>query len=432
MLGGYVMLTQVFVKNYKAFDRKTILLDQHNMIIGENDAGKSTLLSALNIFFNYEDGDKIDKAFVRDTSKPVEIAIWYNDNFYKKIFSPSTFKLSEVQGNIEELSHLRYIYIPVMNYDPKQLMIQLAIAKTISKTDSQLLVQLKEISQKSIDEVVNSVDTELLVINRGETNIVGQELFKYEGALKFSVNSDNIPIESRGSGFQKNLMYSLLIGSEYDNVILAVDEIENSLSINNCSGLITNIQSNISQTLISTHSKEMLKIRGDACIVPIYNGKYNTLSDLIASLDSYDNKCFLLVEGKYDLPWYRKAINLLGKSNDFIVLPSGGCDDSEHLKRALNEEGKKCIIIKDGDSNGDNILNLDCVELYVPLTFCNKLFEIKLSSVPTNKEDFFSATTDETRNDERVKKMLSNRVGEFLTIDNPFVEEVKTILENCD
>ena len=52
MLGGYVMLTQVFVKNYKAFDRKTILLDQHNMIIGENDAGKSTLLSALNIFFN--------------------------------------------------------------------------------------------------------------------------------------------------------------------------------------------------------------------------------------------------------------------------------------------------------------------------------------------------------------------------------------------
>ena len=422
------MLTQVFIKNYKAFERKTIMLNKHNMIIGENDAGKSSLLSALDIFFNYEDNEKIDKNYIRDTSKPVEIAIWYNDKFYKKIYSPSTFKLSDSQGDFEDLVGLKYIYIPVMNYDPKQLIIQLATAKAIVKTENQLIEQLREISQKSIDEVINSIDTELLVIDRGETKIVGQELFKYESALKFGITSDNIPIESRGSGFQKNLMYSLLIGSEYDNVILAVDEIENSLSINNCNGLIKNIQNNINQTLISTHSKEMLKIRGDAGIVPIYNGKYNTLSDLLASLDSYDDKCFLLVEDKFDLPWFRKAICLLDKSSDFIVLPSGGCDDSEHLKKALIEEGKKCIVIKDGDASGENILKLECVELYVPLDYCNKLFDLNLSSIPTNKKDFFEATKSPERVEDSVKKILSNHVEEFLTVDNSLVSEIESII----
>lgn len=423
------MLKQIYIKNFKAFDRKTIELDKHNIIIGENDSGKSTILEALNIFFNYDNNDKIDKIFIRNLNEPVEIGIWYNDDFYKKTYSPNTFKLSSIEGDEEKISNIKYIYIPVMNYDPKQLIVQLASAKAINNTKKELLEELKEISQKSIDEVINSIDNDLLVINKDRTSILGKETFKYENAIKFNVLSDNVAIESRGTGFQKNLMYALLVGNEYENVILAVDEIENSLSINNCNNLISNIQKNIGQTLFTTHSKEMLKITGDASIIPLYGGKYKTLKDLIVSLDSFDDKTFLLVEGKFDLPWFRKALSILKKKNNYILLPSGGSDDSEHLMKALVEEGKKCLIIKDGDTKDKNCLTYDCVELYVPLEFCNKIFSLNLSEIPSNKIDFFKITTNSQRNEDSVKKILSNHVDEFLTETNPLIKEIEDILK---
>ena len=277
------MLSQIYIKNFKAFDKETIELSKHNIIIGENDSGKTTILMALDIFFNMGETDKIDKSLIRNPEKNVEIGVWYNDSFYKKIYSPGTFKISSVMGDLSNLSKIKFIYIPVMNYDPKHLIVQLASAMVINDTEPEILAKLKKISQNSIDKVIHSIDNDLIVIDANKTTITGKEQFKYENAVKFSVTSDGIPIESRGSGFQKNLMYALLIGEEYSNVILAIDEIENSLSVNNCNNLISNIQQNINQTLVTTHSKEMLKIKGDADIIPIYNGKYKTIGNLISS-----------------------------------------------------------------------------------------------------------------------------------------------------
>ena len=47
--------------------------------------------------------------------------------------------------------------------------------------------------------------------------------------------------------------------------------------------------------------------------------------------DNTENKIYVLVEGPYDLNWVKTSINLLGKSNEFIVLPSGGCGNINHL-----------------------------------------------------------------------------------------------------
>ena len=422
------MLSQIYIKNFKAFDKETIELSKHNIIIGENDSGKTTILMALDIFFNMGETDKIDKSLIRNPEKNVEIGVWYNDSFYKKIYSPGTFKISSVMGDLSNLSKIKFIYIPVMNYDPKHLIVQLASAMVINDTEPEILAKLKKISQNSIDKVIHSIDNDLIVIDANKTTITGKEQFKYENAVKFSVTSDGIPIESRGSGFQKNLMYALLIGEEYSNVILAIDEIENSLSVNNCNNLISNIQQNINQTLVTTHSKEMLKIKGDADIIPIYNGKYKTIGNLISSLDEYDDKIFLLVEGKYDLPWFKKTLKIIGRSNEFILLLSGGGKDSEHLKQSLEEQGKLCIIITDGDANSQFSLKKECIELYVPLYFYNKTFQLNEAAVPDNKTDFFDSTISETRNENGVKKLLSNHVEEFLDIDNPLIEEISQLL----
>lgn len=420
------MIEQIYIKNFKAFEKISIPIDKHNILIGENDAGKSTVLQALDIFFNQE---KIDKSFVRDTNDPVEIGILVNKEFYKKTFAPTTYKLNSSSDNISDIEYLRYIYIPVSTYDPKQLITQLAIAKTISNTREQLLEELKTTLQNSIDEVIDGIDNELIIVNNDSTTIVGEQVLKYDSAIKFNVSSNGIPVESRGSGFQKNLMYALLVGNNYDNVIVGIDEIENSFSINNCQSIILELQNKIGQTLITTHSKKIMEVRSMANIIPLFTNNYKTLSELLSCLDSTENKKFLLVEGKYDLPWFKKAINLLGRASDYILLPAGGESNANNLKVELENLGKNCLIIKDGDTNDHHSLQKDCVELYTPLEAINSIFNIALSKTPQNKEELFKETVIEgVRNEDSVKRILASRVTEFLNINNEFVEEVKTLL----
>lgn len=420
------MIEQIFIKNFKAFEKETIPVDIHNIVIGENDAGKSTILQALDIFFNQE---KIEKSFIRDTAAPVEIGILINRNFYKKTYSPTTFKGQVTHGNIDEISNLRYIYIPINSYEPGKLLNQLAIAKTISNTSEEIIEELKQISQKSINEVIDGIDNDLIIINNQNTELIGEEVFKYDAALKFSISTNGIPIESRGSGFQKNLMYALLVGNTYENVILGIDEIENSFSINNCQNIIRELQSKIGQTIFSTHSKKVVEISNGTNIIPLYTGNAKTIAELLSELDNTDTKTYLLVEGKFDLPWYRTAINILNKNNEYIVLPAGGETNAPILKNELELLGKNCKIIRDGDTNANDAISKDCIELYTPLEVINELFNLDLMEMPQTKDEFFSKIVSDKNNEDSVKRIISESASRFLNKNNEIIKEVKKLLE---
>jgi len=46
------MIEHIFIKNYKAFQRENIPLDKNTLLIGSNNSGKTTILEALDLFFN--------------------------------------------------------------------------------------------------------------------------------------------------------------------------------------------------------------------------------------------------------------------------------------------------------------------------------------------------------------------------------------------
>jgi len=423
------MIQSIYIKNFKAFARETIPIEDHNILVGENDSGKTSVLQALDIFFNQE---KVDKNFVRELGATVEIGVLVNGRFFKKVYRGAAYKESpdDFIGDSSIIERFRYIYISIESYDPKSLISQLAIAKTIENTSSDLIQDLKSISQNSISEVLNSVDRELLIVNNVGTQLTGLEAFKYDASLKFNVQSDGIPIEARGSGFQKNLMYALLMGNTFENVIVGIDEIENSLSITNCSSLIHGIQNRIGQTLITTHSRKVLEVCGGSRIIPFFGLlTTRTLAILLTALDNTYNKKFLLVEGKFDIPWLERCIFLLNRVEEFIIIPSGGQNNADTIKGQLEAEGKTCFIIRDGDTEHIYSLTKDCIELYVPLHALNSIFQLTLTSIPTNKDDFFSITVvDNVRNQDTVKRILSSKVNEFLLIDNVLVQEVANLL----
>ena len=219
------------------------------------------------------------------------------------------------------------------------------------------------------------------------------------------------------------------MGNDYQNVILGIDEIENSFSINNCNNLIKEIQKRIGQTLISTHSKTVLEISNNSATIPLYTDKYDNLAKLIEALDNTNNKKYILVEGKFDLPWYKSCLNILGKASDYILLPAGGETNADSLRVELENAGKKCIIIKDGDTNSEDSIQKDCIELYAPLESINQYLKLDLKEIPENKDDFFSKTIiEDKRNKESVKRILASHANEFIDINNPLVKEVEVLL----
>ena len=422
------MIKSIYIKNFKAFEDETILLEKNNLVIGENDSGKSSILQALDIFFNQE---KIEKVFIRDLSKPVEIGILYGNSFYKKEFSPSSYKLSKVSDNCSDLDNIKYVYIPVASYDVKKVITQLATAKAIEKTDKETIKKLKEISTDAITDVISSVDQEIIVVDNKKTELEGIENFHYDKSLAFVVNSNGIPVESRGSGYQKNLMYAVLVGRDYGNVILGIDEIENSLSINNVQKILNELNIKIGQTIFTTHSKRVVGAVGNTnmTIIPLYSSNNESLYELLDELDNSDKKTYIIVEGKFDLPWYKHALALMKKTDEYIVLPGGGSSDTA-LKDELEKLGRKCILITDGDKKSEYSISKDCIELYIPLEDLNRLLNINLNTVPQTKQDFFKdPITDNNRKSSKVKSILSSNVIDFLKLDNSLISEINSILE---
>lgn len=107
----------------------------------------------------------------------------------------------------------------------------------------------------------------------------------------------------------------------------------------------------------------------------------------------------------------------------------GGENNADALKKVLEELGKQCLIIKDGDTNSERSIVKDCIELYTPLKNLNDILDLDLDDVPTDKNTFFSSTIIENvRNEDSVKRILANNVDAFLDVNNPLVNEVKELL----
>ena len=71
----------------------------------------------------------------------------------------------------------------------------------------------------------------------------------------------------------------------------------------------------------------------------------------------------------------------------------------------------------------------ECIELYAPLNAVNKILELDLKNMPSNKKDFFESTTiPGVRNQDLVKRKISKDISKYITIDNPLIDEIKDLI----
>jgi len=211
------------IKNFKAFKEETpFVLDGDNLIfIGPNDSGKSTVLEAMDIFFNQE---KIDAKLVPEPKEDVEIGILFGDNTYvRKVYTGKTNALKKNKSKgLENQPSVNFIFIPERNKPVEDVITELANDNATTGVDDKTIEYLEEVGQESINDVINSIDEEFLVTEKTkDTELEGTLELNIAKGFKFKVESRGVPIQGRGSGFQKNVLYSLLTNKEYKSTILA-------------------------------------------------------------------------------------------------------------------------------------------------------------------------------------------------------------------
>ncbi|MFA6843111.1 MAG: AAA family ATPase [Bacilli bacterium] len=425
-------IESITIKNFKGFTKETVKLNKNTLLIGNNSSGKTTVLQALDVFFNVDD---IDSVYIRDSTKKVEIAVLVNFDgkyeYMKKIYSIKYGKLERTEGNIKLLDKYVYIYLPIYDYSIKKFLEDLIVAKSLSYINDDACIKLQDVIAKSFDNVTNSINHKMLSNDSRKYVITNDSDVNVSKAFRVSVNEKGFKLDSRNKNTKNRLLYSILINERYDNVIIGIDQIEDMLYDNIEMSLMPKLENSFMQTIVTTHSKKIVKNNDVYDIIPLYKGAVDKVANLYSTFDGKNDIIYVLVEGKYDLPWIKKVINLIDEETNYIVIPGGGFGNLNLLNKVLSQSGHQCRVIKDGDSNDHkNSLKLECIELYTPVDTLNKLFHLNLDSTPHDKKTFFKVCTHYKRGkDDAVKAILSSRVNSFLTKDNPLIEEIKQLLK---
>lgn len=79
-------IKSISIKNFRIFSEVSVLFEEYAALVGENGAGKSTILAALNVFFRETQDSTIDLIALgeedfhnKDTTKDIEITVTFDD-----------------------------------------------------------------------------------------------------------------------------------------------------------------------------------------------------------------------------------------------------------------------------------------------------------------------------------------------------------------
>lgn len=422
------MLQSLFIQNFRAWENQTFTFNgEHVVFAGGSDSGKSSVLQALDLFFNR---DAIDSSQVRDPGKDVSIGIRYDGTTFKKTFSCKTHQVKSrtPAASWKKVEGIHYIYLPATNKTSATILTELAQAKADSLLPPELADQLAHVAQQAMDEVLAVVGT---AGTKRNSPVTAVPKVLPARAVDFTILNNGVPVAGAELGYSKNLTYAMLVGSRYDNVVLGIDDVEHAFSAMDYQKVIRNLEEHVGQVLMTTRSSQVMRHMGREVTVPVGSAPDGNMASILRGLEG-DGKAFLLVEGKYDLPWYKEAAELSGFGQRVNILPAGGTNIDE-LRREMAAVGMKCVAIVDGDTppseaTGKYALVRECVELYTPDELLQSLF----GTVPptSGKKEFFAAVQAAKPSSENgIKAAIAENIAAHLTPTSEFVVEVGRILK---
>lgn len=298
-----IIIRNIAFKNFRSIRRGNIKVGAFNVLVGMNDAGKSNILKALNLFFNDQVECNSPFDYQRDFSylfppkskeaKAITISIQFEipDSFtdggiytWEKIWN-QTGKISDEMRNDKKetpgprsriptaLRRIKYRYVPaVKSHDYYKTLLGDLYASVSASLDSNLKESI-DVFSNALGAYTQSITSD--VFKRLELSsqlTIPTDLDEIFKALIFrtnrNVNGINVPLTSRGDGIQARHIPIILKyiaqedqksrnrGSTKVTTIWGFEEPENGLELSNAFALADEFMeySKDLQIFLTTHS----------------------------------------------------------------------------------------------------------------------------------------------------------------------------------
>jgi AAA15 family ATPase/GTPase len=391
--GDDSMIEHLYINNYKAFKRENVPLNKHTLLVGTNNSGKTTVLEALDLFFNHV----MRHDFIIDKQAPVIVEIQLKKKRYRKVFVPPYYKLDfkHCIGDLYDINHYAYLYVP-KDIDIPTLLNDILTVNMTERLTTEI--------QTKVFKIADYID--------GVTGNTNYPLFTYQ--TKYLMDIKTPPY------FSKDDCAKAIANITHSKTIIGIDNFENNFNVKHIDAL----RRYTYQTIFATDDPNVIQTP-NSFVAHLLTGQKEEDYEAMHKRIVTNSKTYILVEGKYDVSWFERALELLGRQDDYAVLPCGGSGNIRYVKAQLDKEGIDSIVITDGDTHQFGALKRDIIELYADVDVVNETFNTHFKRMPKRKKTFFKAIYEK---DDVVKHILSSWAKHGLTKDNPFVKELQTYL----
>lgn len=252
------MLSRIKIKKYKKFSGDEFHVFNFkkglNVIIGENNAGKTTLVKVIKAFFD-NDGKlfkELVDANILPEQKP-EIEIEWDNQTYKLLTDGKTWKFNTPKTEV-----FSYGFISA-NPTISEISESISNAFLNRINNNANLLSLFEDEKREFNQEVSlmTAKTNIISEENDDYSVMGSIDLKKALTISFDLLNPK-SIANKGLGQQKEFLINYFIEKNTlrNTDVLIVDEIENSLSIKSVEELVSRIKESHSdkQFFVTTHN----------------------------------------------------------------------------------------------------------------------------------------------------------------------------------
>lgn len=384
-------IKQIKIRNFRSIVSLDLDVNRMNVFVGLNDAGKSNVLKALNLFFNYETEPGVKFDFDIDYSKyaPIRkkqakeiiISIVFDiPKHYKDNEDVEWTKKWRAEGLHEDcsdkwvfsrysktptlLKRVKYKYVPAVKSDNyfKELLADLyvSIAREANEELTHKANEYSESLKEFTHEIGNRVNRTVginsnLIMPANQVDIFKELIF-----MTNDKSGENINLSSRGDGIKAIHIPAILkYISEQDNKIMTntavpvtffwgYEEPENGIEMKKCFDLAKELygSSDEIQLFVTTHSPAFYQLRNKDGVNVYY--VYKSDKDYASKIEENNNDYELhdkvgilpliapfVEEKQHELDALHKLLDE-AKFMDRDTIFVEGVTDKEYFKMAIN------------------------------------------------------------------------------------------------
>lgn len=326
------MLKHIKVTNFRSLDNFSMDFNEGlNVIIGENDAGKTSLIDSIKILFNES---KIECEDFRDEEKNITIELESNDTTYRMLVEPKTLKTLLESRPSSETCEKIYTEINSEGFKDKTDDEQRKILKDYCK-----LFGIGFRSNSKIETITNNLNSQLEEI-RDTNSFIEQKSLDY-------------PI-------------SFLDGKEFENMNTFFEK-----------SFFKELKQNIwdyqiEDRTIKTHLTELItKFKDEALSEENAKELYENLSEFLPNFKEID----VFIEPDPQMN-FNIDVNLLNSNNQQISLKKMGDGTNRRTTMAIfkhkQDKNDLCYVFDEPDTHLHIKAQLDIFNLFNDLTEDNK------------------------------------------------------------